>query len=138
MHMHREPVTMQTAPMTGDVVPQVMAFLKERVQALQSKGVGAARIALDVGTGFGKTPEQNFELLARHAAFESLGHPLLAGWSRKSSLGAVTGLDTAHRLAPSVAAAIIAVQQGARVVRVHDVRDTVAALKVWQAVEQFR
>jgi len=133
MHMHRDPQTMQVAPMQGDVVPQVLAFLREATQALRAQGVAGERIVWDAGTGFGKTVEQNFTLLARQDALLAGGHALLAGWSRKSSLGAVTGLDVADRMAPSVAAALLSVDRGARIVRVHDVRETVAALKVWAA-----
>lgn len=139
MHMHRDPQTMQTAPMEGDVVPQVLSFLTQRVQALLALGVGSSRIVLDAGTGFGKTVEQNFALLARQDELMAAGpFPWLAGWSRKSSLGAVTGLPVDQRLGASVAAAMLAVQSGARIVRVHDVRDTVAALKVWNALQQAR
>ncbi len=135
MHMHREPRTMQFDPMQGDVVAQVLLFLEQSAQYLQRLGVNLNRITLDPGIGFGKTPEQNFTLLARQREFLTLGLPLLAGWSRKSAIGAVTGLDMADRVAPSVVAAVLAVQNGARIVRVHDVRETVAALQVLQAVQ---
>lgn len=134
MHMHRDPQTMQVAPMEGDVLPLVNAFLGERADALRAWGVAPERIVLDPGIGFGKTVEQNFSLLARQSELLGAGYPLLAGWSRKSSLGAVTGRELpADRLAASVAAALLAVERGARVVRVHDVRETVDALKVWRA-----
>lgn len=134
MHMHRDPQTMQAAPMDGDVLAPVGIFLRERAQALRALGVAPERITLDSGVGFGKTVAQNFSLLARQAELLNLGYPLLAGWSRKSSLGAVTGRDLpAERVAASVAAALLAVDRGARIVRVHDVRDTVDALKVWHA-----
>jgi len=136
MHMHGEPRTMQLAPMQGDAVPQVKAFLREQVQALQDAGVAAERIVVDPGIGFGKTVAQNFALLARQAEVADGGPPLLAGWSRKSSLGQVTGLDVGERMVPSVAAALLAVERGARVIRVHDVRETVAAMKVWGAARQ--
>ncbi len=143
MHMHREPATMQAEPMQGDVVPQVAAFLAGAAAQLQGRGVAAERIVLDPGIGFGKTVAQNFALLARQRELLATGYPLLAGWSRKSSLAAVTGvslqavaaLEPIDRLVPSVAAAVLAVERGARIVRVHDVRETVAALKVWQAVQ---
>ncbi|GAB1386484.1 dihydropteroate synthase [Melaminivora sp.] len=135
MHMHGEPLGMQLAPMTGDAVPLVLAFLQRVAIDLQGLGVDLTRIVLDPGIGFGKTVEQNFALLARQQELAALGLPLLAGWSRKSSLGAVTGLAVDERLAPSVAAALLAVQQGARIVRVHDVRASVAALAVWQAMQ---
>jgi len=136
MHMHRDPQTMQAAPMQGDVVPQVLSFLELAARGLQGLGVEKARIVLDAGTGFGKTVAQNFALLARQRELLALGYPLLAGWSRKSSLGAVTGLDVQDRLVPSVAAAVLAVERGARIVRVHDVRETVAALAVWNAMNE--
>lgn len=136
MHMHRDPQTMQAAPMAGDVVPQVLLFLERSAHTLQAQGVEKSRIVLDYGIGFGKTVEQNFALLARQRELLALGYPLLAGWSRKSSLGGVTGLAVEERLAPSVAAAVLAVERGARIVRVHDVRETVAALSVWQAMQQ--
>jgi len=137
MHMHRDPQTMQTAPMQGDVVPAVRAFLDERAQALLELGVDATRIVLDPGVGFGKTVEQNFALLARQRELLDSGWPVLAGWSRKSSLGAVTGIEAAgERMVPSVAAAVLAVEQGAAILRVHDVRETVAALAVWRAMKQ--
>ncbi len=133
MHMHRDPLTMQTAPMQGDVVPQVLSFLELLEQYLKGLGVEKARIVWDMGIGFGKTVAQNFSLLARQRELLVAGTPLLVGWSRKSSLGAVTGLPVEQRMVPSVAAALLAVERGARIVRVHDVRETVAALKVWNA-----
>jgi dihydropteroate synthase len=140
MHMHREPKTMQTAPMSGDVLPQVHAFLDASARRLVDAGVAKERIVLDPGVGFGKTVAQNFALLARQSELLALGYPLMAAWSRKSSLAAVAApvgeaaTDGAHeRMLPSVAAALLAVERGARVVRVHDVSDTVRALKVWAA-----
>jgi dihydropteroate synthase len=133
MHMHGEPQTMQRSPMEGDAVPQVLAFLRERMRQLEAQGVAAARVAWDPGIGFGKTVEQNFALLARQADLLADGYPLVAGWSRKSSLGAVTGQPVNERMAASVAAAVLAADRGARILRVHDVRETVAALKVWAA-----
>ncbi|MDO9405858.1 MAG: dihydropteroate synthase [Polaromonas sp.] len=141
MHMHGEPTTMQVCPMEGDVVAQVLAFLEQAAAGLQAQGVDASRIVLDPGVGFGKTVAQNFSLLARQPAFLAAGYPLLAGWSRKSSLAAVASnslsavakLDIADRMVPSVTAAVLAVDRGARIVRVHDVRETAQALKVWAA-----
>jgi len=138
MHMHREPQTMQVQPMEGDVVPQVRDFLQQAAHDLEAAGVARQRIALDPGVGFGKTVAQNFALLQRQAELLVLGYPLLGAWSRKSSLGAVLGtpehpVGTEGRLYASVAAALLAVERGARVVRVHDVRATVDALQVWQA-----
>jgi dihydropteroate synthase len=136
MHMHRDPQTMQVAPMDGDVLPEVNAFLREHANALMARGVARERIVLDPGVGFGKTVAQNLSLLARQAELLPLGFTLLAGWSRKSTLGAVTGHERpVDRAAASVAAALLAVDRGAQVVRVHDVRDTVDALKLWQAVQ---
>ena len=134
MHMHRDPQTMQVEPMSGDVMAQTLSFLERRADNLRALGVDLTRIVLDPGIGFGKTVEQNFTLLARQQALLAAGYPILAGWSRKSSLGAVSGLDAPQRMVPSVAAAVLAVDRGARVVRVHDVRDTVAALRVWSAM----
>lgn len=135
MHMHRDPQTMQVAPMQGDVVPDVRRFLTQQADALMQRGVDRDRIVLDPGIGFGKTVAQNFSLLARQNELVAAGWPVLAGWSRKSSLGAVTGIDTAaDRMVPSVAAALLAAERGAAILRVHDVRDTVAALTVWRAM----
>ena len=136
MHMHRDPQTMQASPMTGDVLPSVLSFLEQHALDLQALGVEKTRIVLDPGIGFGKTVEQNFSLLARQPALRAAGYPLLAGWSRKSSLGAVTGLDVHDRMVPSVAAAVLAAERGASILRVHDVRETVAALAVWNAMRQ--
>ena len=130
MHMHGEPRTMQRSPMQGDAVPQIAAFMMQASQSLLEAGIGRARIAWDPGIGFGKTVEQNFAILARQDELLAAGYPLVVGWSRKSSLGHVTGLPVNERLAPSVAAALLAVERGAQVVRVHDVKETLAALKV--------
>ncbi|MGB4060936.1 MAG: dihydropteroate synthase [Burkholderiaceae bacterium] len=144
MHMHRDPQTMQVLPMQGDVVPQVVQFLKQTSEQLEALGVKKDRILIDPGIGFGKTPAQNLALLARQQALAPLGLGVLAGWSRKSTLGHVVGDGGAaapqhtlatHRLVPSVVAALLAVQHGAHVVRVHDVRETCQALAVWHAVQ---
>ena len=143
MHMHREPMTMQADPMDGDVVPQVLAFLMQTAQSLEVLGVARQRIVLDPGIGFGKTVAQNFSLLARQRELLAAGYPVLAGWSRKSSLATATSrslanlatLDIHARMVPSVAAALLAVERGARLVRVHDVRETVQALAVLQAIQ---
>lgn len=139
MHMHRDPQTMQMHTMEGNVVAAVIDFLQERVAALKDGGIASRRLVLDPGIGFGKTVQQNFQLLADQDQLLSLGLPILAGWSRKSSLGAVLaqagqtpGAD--QRQFASVAAALLAVERGASIVRVHDVKETVDALKVWQAV----
>jgi len=144
MHMHRNPQTMQVAPMDGDVMPQVLSFLEHAAQHLRGVGVDPTRICIDPGIGFGKTVQQNFALLAQQAALLPMGYAVLAGWSRKSSLAAVTErslsavatLDIRDRLVPSVTAALLAVQNGAHVVRVHDVKETVQALKVFNAMQQ--
>ena len=141
MHMHRDPKTMQTAPMTGDVVPEVATFLSQAAQALQAQGVTKDRIVLDPGIGFGKTVAQNFALLARQPELLAAGYPLLVGWSRKSSIGAALqgGADEspapAARVVGSVAAALLAAERGARILRVHDVRETVQALAVWRQMQ---
>ncbi|MGV3494246.1 MAG: dihydropteroate synthase [Ramlibacter sp.] len=135
MHMHGEPQTMQRAPMEGDAVQQVLEFLRERSEVLRERGVAADRVVWDYGIGFGKTVQQNFALLAHQRELLADGYPLLAGWSRKSSLGKVTGDAVDARATASVAAALIAVERGARIVWVHDVRETVAALKVWAATQ---
>jgi dihydropteroate synthase len=141
MHMHRDPQTMQTEPMTGDVLSEVDAFLQGRVNSLLDWGVAASRVVLDPGIGFGKTVAQNFQLLARQAELRHLGFPLLAGWSRKSALGAALAQggqvpEPAQRQVASVAAALMAVERGASVVRVHDVKDTLDALKIWHTMTQ--
>ena len=133
MHMHGEPQTMQILPMQGSSLRPVIEFLKDHAQTLQALDVAQERIALDPGVGFGKTVAQNFELLAHQDVLLALGFPLLVGWSRKSSIGAVTDCKVEERMVPSVAAALLAVERGARIVRVHDVAQTVQALKVWQA-----
>ena len=133
MHMQGEPRSMQAAPDYADVVAEVAGFLAERAAVLTARGVAPDRVLLDPGYGFGKTVAHNFELLRRQRELLRLGYPLLAGWSRKSSLGAVTGRAAGERMVASVAAALAAVQHGARVVRVHDVAATVDALKVWRA-----
>ena len=133
MHMRGTPASMQQRPHYDDVLDEVAAFLRERAQALAERGIAAERITFDPGIGFGKSVEHNLELLRRQRALLALGRPLLVGWSRKSTLGALTGRDAAHRQAASVAAALMAVQSGAHIVRVHDVAPTVDALKVWQA-----
>ena len=143
MHMHREPQIMQLATMQGDVLRQVTAFLLQSAKHLADLGVLRQRICLDPGIGFGKTVQQNFALLARQRELVALGYPLLTGWSRKSSLAAVTqtslaavaSMDLQERLVPSVTAALLAVQNGASIVRVHDVKQTVQALKVLAATQ---
>jgi dihydropteroate synthase len=135
MHMHRDPQTMQLSPMEGDVVSQVLSFLELSAQSLLARGVEKTRIVLDPGIGFGKTVAQNFALLRHQRALLAAGFPVLAGWSRKSSLGAVTDRPVDERMVPSIASALLAVERGACVLRVHDVRDTVAALAVLEAMQ---
>ena len=164
MHMHGDPQTMQQTTMEGDAVPQVLRFLRQAAQALQGQGVDKSRIVLDPGIGFGKTVAQNFALLARQRELLAAGYPLLAGWSRKSALGAALnttvgwdenpsihrqklGLRYAssqpaappppeQRVAASVAAALLAIERGASIVRVHDVAATAQAVKIWLAMNK--
>ena len=134
MHMQGEPGVMQRSPhYDGDVVREVAAWLRQRLAEVRAAGVAPDRIALDPGIGFGKTPAHNWALLQRQAELLALDQPLLVGWSRKSTLGALTGRPVDQRLVPSVAAALACVQRGAQVLRVHDVAATVDALKVWAA-----
>lgn len=135
MHMHQTPQNMHLDHMVGDPVPQVRDFLLHETHSLLQRGVQRNRIVWDYGIGFGKSVAQNFALLARQHELLELDFPLLAGWSRKGSLGTVSGLPVGQRMVPSVAAALLAVERGARVVRVHDVADTRAALSVWQAMQ---
>ena len=141
MHMHRDPQTMQTEPMTGDVLRAVEKFLRERLDTLRSMGVSSSRLVVDPGIGFGKTVAQNFQLLALQADLLGLGCPVLAGWSRKSALGAALVHDgqvpePAKRQVASVAAALLALERGASVVRVHDVKETAEAIQIWLAMHQ--
>lgn len=132
MHMRGEPASMQQQTDYADVVVEVADFLRARSEALRAQGIAPSRLVLDPGYGFAKTVEQNFELLRRQTELLALGYPLLVGWSRKSSLGAVTGRAVSERLPASLAAALAAVNAGAAVLRVHDVAATVDALKVWR------
>ncbi|MCH8553416.1 MAG: dihydropteroate synthase [Natronospirillum sp.] len=134
MHMQGEPSTMQQDPRYDDVVNQVAGYLQERRDAAVSAGVNAANILLDPGFGFGKTLAHNLALLRALPHLAEAGHPLLVGLSRKSMLGKITGKAVDQRLGASVAAALLAVQRGAHIIRVHDVPDTVDAIKVWHAV----
>ena len=136
MHMIGDPLTMQTDPASAyeDVVDDVRRFLAGRVAQLEQAGIERTRIAVDPGFGFGKTVEQNYRLLAHLASLAPAGMALLAGLSRKSMLGAVTGKPAPERVAASVAGAVCAVERGAAIVRVHDVAETVDALSVWRAL----
>jgi dihydropteroate synthase len=137
MHMLRDPKTMQDKPEYQDVTREVTGFLRERVAVMEQAGIARSRLCVDPGFGFGKTLEHNLALLRSIGQIQSeLGLPLLAGLSRKSMIGAITGKPVERRAAGSVAAALAAVAHGVRIVRVHDVAETVDALKVWEAVHQ--
>ncbi len=135
MHMQRDPLTMQFNPEYMNVIAEVQQFLKDQADILISSGIAKERIAIDPGFGFGKSLEHNLNMLANFAEFSSLGFPVLAGISRKSMIGKITGKDTNDRVAPSIAAAIMAADRGAAIVRVHDVAETVDALKLWEAIQ---
>ena len=134
MHMQGEPRTMQEDPRYDDVVAEVTQFLSERVAECVDAGLGEDLLVLDPGFGFGKTPTDNIELLANLRQLLDIGQPLLIGISRKSTLGAITGRDVDQRVPASVAAAVMAVERGASIVRAHDVAETVDALRVATAV----
>jgi dihydropteroate synthase len=136
MHMQGSPRTMQQEPHYADVVQEVSDFLRLRTAALVEAGVTADRIAIDPGFGFGKTVAHNFELLRQLQVLADTGQPVVAGLSRKSMLGAVTGRPVGERVAASVAGAVLAVERGARIVRVHDVAPTRDALQVWMAARK--
>ena len=133
MHMRGDPATMQHGVAYADVVQEVRTFLAQRARLAQAAGIAAERIVLDPGIGFAKLPEHNVALLARQRELLDAGLPLLVGWSRKSTLGLLTGRAVPDRLAASIAAALAAVERGASIVRVHDVAATVDALRVWRA-----
>ena len=133
MHMKGEPAHMQAQAGYFDVVAEVCEFLRSRIQATRDAGVAAARIVVDPGIGFAKTDDHNLALLLRQDHLAALGQPVLVGWSRKGTLGRITGRAVGSRIGASLAAAVLAVQRGASIVRVHDVAATVDALKVWQA-----
>jgi dihydropteroate synthase len=135
MHMQRDPLTMQFNPEYQDVVAEVKSFLDQRAQMLMSKGVAKKRIVIDPGFGFGKGLEHNLEMLSKFNLFTELSFPVLAGISRKSMIGRITGKEAGDRIAPSVAAAVMAADRGAKIIRVHDVAETVDALKLWEAVQ---
>jgi dihydropteroate synthase len=134
MHKQGNPQTMQTQPQYQNAVAEVGEFLRERIAAAEAAGIGRERIVIDPGFGFGKTLAHNLDLLRHLGKLRELDVPVLAGLSRKSMLGALTGREAGDRVAASVAAALIAVQHGASIVRVHDVRETVDALKIWNAI----
>ena len=135
MHMQGQPGTMQAAPVYGDVLAEVSDFLRSRALVCEAAGISRERIVVDPGFGFGKTLEHNLLLTKQLDRLVALGYPVLAGWSRKGTLGTLTGRAVAaERVHASVAAALACVQRGARIVRVHDVAATVDALKVWRAM----
>lgn len=134
MHMQGQPRTMQHQPAYDDVVAEVAGFLAERVRACVAAGLDEKSIVVDPGFGFGKSPRHNVELLSNLRQLRTLGRPILVGLSRKSTLGELTGRDVGERMPASIAAAVIAVLEGAEIVRVHDVRETVDALRVTTAV----
>lgn len=138
MHMHANPQTMHLQHMDAaqDVIAQVLQFLQQQTFELCVLGVQKDRIVWDAGTGFGKTVEQNFALLQQQPVLAAAGYPLLAGWSRKGSLGKVTGREVGERMPASIAAALLAAEHGAAVVRVHDVRETADALAVLGAMRR--
>ena len=135
MHMRGEPRTMQADPHYEDVVREVGDFLLDRALTCEAAGIARDRIVIDPGFGFGKTLSHNLELLRSLSALTETGYPVLAGLSRKATIGRITGRDVGDRMAGSVAAALAAVARGASIVRVHDVRETVDALNVWWAVQ---
>jgi dihydropteroate synthase len=137
MHMKGEPLSMQRAPMQGSCVEaflSVKQFLSMRVESLIDTGYAKDRIAIDPGIGFGKTVQQNLYLLKNQHDLLEIGYPLLIGWSRKSTLGEVSGGSVQERLIPSIAALVMALERGAKILRVHDVKESVQALKIWNAV----
>jgi dihydropteroate synthase len=138
MHMQGTPETMQIAPRYRDVVAEVGAFLRERTRVLEEAGVSGERIVLDPGFGFGKNLEHNKALFRGLPALASMGYPILAGVSRKRMIGDITARPVEERAIGSVVAAVLAVQNGARLVRVHDVRETVDAINVWLALRPER
>lgn len=135
MHMQGDPITMQLNPNYGDVISEVNHFLHERTQVLMRRGISADRIAIDPGFGFGKSLEHNCTMLQQFSRFTDNGYPVLAGISRKSMLGKITGREVGDRLIPSVVAAVLAAERGASIVRVHDVPETIDALNLWAAVQ---
>jgi dihydropteroate synthase len=136
MHMRGEPTHMQAEAQYDDVVAEVRSALAERATQVQAAGISSDRIVLDPGIGFAKTADHNLALMAGQEELLRLGLPLLVGWSRKGTLGQITGRPVGERLVASVVAALLAVQRGASIVRVHDVAATVDAIKVWQAAQR--
>ncbi|PCH95252.1 MAG: dihydropteroate synthase [Gammaproteobacteria bacterium] len=137
MHMQGQPRTMQEKPHYKDIINDILSFFRQRIDCCEQQGINKQRLILDPGFGFGKTLEHNYQMLAQFSQFKSLGLPLLAGISRKSMLGDLLNRKVEQRLAGSLAAAIVAVQQGASIIRVHDVVESVDALKILKAVTQY-
>ena len=137
MHMQGEPDTMQTAPTYSDVVQDIAEFLRQRLAEVSGVGIDLDRVIIDPGFGFGKTAEQNFELLARLSELEGIGQPVLVGLSRKSMISSVLDRPPEQRMVASVALALMAVERGARIVRAHDVAATFDALSMWQTTRQM-
>lgn len=136
MHMQGMPRTMQENPEYNDIIDDILEFFKQRIDCCELSGINKERLVLDPGFGFGKTVPHNYEVLAKFAQFKILGLPLLAGISRKSMIGNLLNRDVNERLAGSLAAAVVAVQQGANIIRVHDVQESVDALNILKAVAQ--
>lgn len=137
MHMQGMPRTMQENPQYNDIIDDILEFFKQRIHCCEQSGINKERLVLDPGFGFGKTLAHNYEVLAQFAQFKSLGLPVLAGISRKSMIGNLLNREVNERLAGSLAAAIVAVQQGANIIRVHDVRESVDAMNILKAVAQY-
>lgn len=137
MHMQKDPTTMQFDPHYDNLMAEVNGFLMERCVALEDENIDRQRIAIDPGFGFGKTLEHNMTMLAQFHEFCQHDFAVLAGISRKNSLGQITGRDMQHRVSASVSAALMAVERGAKIVRVHDVAETVDAVKIWSAAQEY-
>jgi dihydropteroate synthase len=137
MHMQKDPTTMQFDPHYDNVMAEVNSFLMERFVALEDENIDRQRIAIDPGFGFGKTLEHNMTMLAQFHQFCQHDFAVVAGISRKNSLGQITGRDIQHRVTASVSAALMAVERGAKIVRVHDVAETVDAVKIWSASQKY-
>jgi len=138
MHMQGMPRSMQENPEYNDIIDDILEFFRQRIDCCEQNGINKERLVLDPGFGFGKTLEHNYEVLAKFSQFNALGLPLLAGISRKSMIGNLLNRDVKERLAGSLAAAIVAVQQGANIIRVHDVQESVDALNILKAVAQYK
>ncbi|MBL4899526.1 MAG: dihydropteroate synthase [Colwellia sp.] len=138
MHMQGKPRSMQENPQYNDIIDDILIFFKQRINCCEQNGINKERLLLDPGFGFGKTVAHNYEILAQLTQFNVLGLPLLAGVSRKSMIGNLLNRDMNERLAGSLAAAIVAIQQGANIIRVHDVQESVDAIKILKAVAQYQ